>query len=106
MAINSTSGTFGATGNGLTFIPEPAQDLKHVVGFNVSVWGTFVGTAVLERSFDAGTTWIPVLRPGGNTAVSYTAPSSEVLYEPEDSVMYRLRCSAWTSGTINYRLSK
>lgn len=106
MAINAVTGSFGATGNGSSFVPEPAVDLKHVVGFNVSVYGTFVGTAVLEKTYDAGVNWIPVLRPGGNTAVSYTTPSTEVLYEPEDSVAYRLRCSAWTSGTINYRLSK
>lgn len=106
MSINSTTGTFGATGNGSSFIPEPAQDLRHVIGFNVAVYGTFVGTVVLEKTYDGGTNWVPVLRPGGNTAVSYTAPSTEVLYEPEDSVAYRLRCSAYTSGTINYRLSK
>jgi len=106
MAFNAITGTFGATGNGTSFVPEPAVDLKHVVGFNVAVWGTFVGTAVLEKTYDAGVNWIPVLRPGGNTAVSYTAPCTEVFYEPEDSVAYRLRCSAYTSGTISYRLSK
>lgn len=103
----SATGTFTATGNGNPIVPtttdlSPTLNARKV---NVAVYGTFVGTAVLERSFDGGTNYVPVLRPGGNTAVSYTAPSSEVLEEPEPGVMWRLRCSAYTSGTISYRLS-
>lgn len=96
MAKNVT-GSFTGTANGNAFTPNGC--------FNVSVYGTFVGTAVLERSFDAGTTWVPVLRSGGNTAVSYTAPSSENFTETEKAASHRLRCSAYTSGTISYRLA-
>lgn len=96
MAKNVT-GTFTGTANGNAFTPGGC--------FNVSVYGTFVGTVVLERSFDAGTTWVPVLRPSTGTAVSYTAPSSEVLGEPEKAASHRLRCSAYTSGTVSYRLA-
>lgn len=99
----AVTGSFTATGNGTAATPN--KHGRNPEKVNVSVSGTFVGTAVLERSFDAGTTYIPVLRPGGNTAVSYTAPSSEVLEEPEKGVLWRLRCSAYTSGTIDYRIS-
>ena len=104
MAMQNVTGSFSATGNGLPFAPNAAA-INPDVQFNVSVYGVFVGTIVLERSFDFGTNWIPVLRYCSNTAVSYTAPSSEVLPEPEGNVQYRLRCSAYTSGTANYRLS-
>lgn len=106
MSIISVTGTFAATGNGSTFMPDNAQNLYLTSPFNAALYGTFVGTVVLEKSFDAGANWVPVLHPATNTAVSYTAPSAAVFYEPEDGVLYRFRCSAYTSGTINYRLSK
>lgn len=106
MSIQAITGTFVAATNGSTFMPEPNQDRRYSADYNVSVWGTFVGTVVLERSFDGGTTWIPMLRTNTATAISYTVPSTEILWEPEDSVLVRLRCSAFTSGTISYRLSQ
>ena len=64
--------------------------------FNVSVQGTFVATVDLERSFDNGTTW--------EVVESYTAPVSKSLNEVEALVSYRLNCSAFTSGQVNYRI--
>lgn len=106
MAIQTSTGTFAATGNGTAFTPENSQDRRTVAAFNIALYGTFVGTVLLEKSFDAGVNWIPVYRPATATAVSYTAPGAEVLAEPEDGVQYRWRCSAYTSGTVNYRLSQ
>lgn len=94
-----TSATSGGTFSPTNSIQIPAEP------FNVSVYGTFVGTVVLEKTFDNGTNYIPVLRPNSGTAISYTAPGTEVLCEPEAGVKYRLRCTAYTSGTINTRLS-
>jgi hypothetical protein len=102
--MSAATGSFNGTANGADFVPNRAAN-ETARQFNVSVWGTFVGTVVLERSFDSGANYIPVLRYCTNTAVSYTAPSSEVLPEPEGGVIHRLRCSAYTSGTINWRLS-
>ncbi|NUB07020.1 hypothetical protein FW320_12650 [Azospirillum sp. Vi22] len=73
--------------------------------FNVSLWGTFVATVALERSFDGGTTWLNCTRPDG-TANAFTAPVSLVCDEPETGVLYRLNCSAFTSGTVNWRISQ
>lgn len=73
---------------------------------NVSIWGTFVGTVVAERSFDGGTTWLGSSLPNSTTAISLTAPASFSVVEPEHQVLWRLRCSAFTSGTISYRLSQ
>lgn len=90
------------TGNGSDFQPKTSEGAAG--NFNIAVSGTFVGTVVLEKSFDK-TTYIPVSRPGTGTAISYTAPGAEVLSEPEAGVTYRWRCSAFTSGTINVRIS-
>ena len=75
-------------------------------GFNFAVWGTFAGTVALERSFDGGTTWLPVYYPGTTTAVSFTAPGNGSLFEPEYGVLYRWDCSAYASGTIHTRISQ
>ena len=74
--------------------------------FNVSVWGVFVGTVVLERSFDAGTTWLSVSEDLYGTAVAFTTPTSVTAWEPEAGVIYRCRCSAYTSGTAKWRISQ
>jgi hypothetical protein len=71
--------------------------------FNVSAWGTFSGTVQIQRSFDGGTEWLTRVDLVGNG--SYTTPISLVVAEPERGVLYRLACTAFTSGTINYRLS-
>ncbi|MFG1343204.1 hypothetical protein [Xanthobacter autotrophicus] len=95
----AVTGTFTATGNSANFVPIPGR------GFNVSLWGTFVGTVVVERSFDAGTTWLPIT--GAGVAIStFGGPVSEIFEEPEYGVQYRLRCMSFGSGTINYRISQ
>jgi hypothetical protein len=73
-------------------------------GFNVTISGTFVGTLKLERSFDDGVTYHPCTDNG--TAITYTAPASEVILEPEHSVTYRLRMDAYTSGDAVVRISQ
>lgn len=82
------SGTFGATGQSSSFISGNK--------FNFSLSGTWAGTVSLDRSFDRGVTWVVV--------TSYTANTQQQVIEPEDRVYYRVNCSAYTSGTVVYRL--
>lgn len=97
------TGTFTATDFSAVLIPkrtipgEPAS-------FNVSIQGTFTATVLLERSFD-GSTFETCSKPD-LSAASFTAPVSFLAEEPEPNVQYRLRCSAFTSGTVTYRLSQ
>ena len=93
------TGTFTATGQSASFPPFAGSD------FNVSLWGTFVASIQLERSFDNGTTWLPVTA-GGSALYAFTAPASEIATEPEQGVIYRWNCTAFTSGTVNYRISR
>ncbi len=72
--------------------------------FNLHLAGTFVATVILERSFDGGLTAAPCTSLG--TAVSFTGPASEILEAPETGVLYRLRCTAFTSGPVQARLSQ
>lgn len=74
-------------------------------GFNVSLWGVFVADVQLERSFDAGSTWLPLTAAGYRIGV-WSAPASEIFNEPEAGVLYRLNCTARVSGTVNYRVSQ
>ena len=65
--------------------------------FNVSIWGTFVATVTVQRSFDQGATWLDV--------ASYTAPIEDIGFEPE-AAMYRIgvKTGGFTSGTVNVRI--
>ncbi len=62
-------------------------------------------TIQLERSFDGGKTWI-VCNSGGSLA-KWTggSPVSLSFGEPERGVLYRLNCTAYSSGTVNWRIS-
>ena len=67
---------------------------------------TWTGTVQIERSFDGGSTWIVANVGGGGALAQFGAgPVSVAFGEPEKGVLYRLNCIAYTSGTINYRLS-
>ena len=98
-ALAPVTGTFVATGQSPSFAPLGGR------GFNASLWGTFSASVQLERSFDKGTTWLP-LTANGTAIEKFTAPCSESLQEDEDGVLYRFNCTAYTSGTVNYRLSQ
>jgi len=94
------TGTFGATGQSASVVLSGP--------FNFSLWGTFVATVSLERSFDGGTTWHNITRNDG-AANAFTAPVSLAVpgdESQEADVLTRLNCSSYTSGTVNYRISQ
>jgi len=95
--ITPVTGTFNGLGTSLTLTPRAMRS------FNISLWGTFVGTVVLERSFDGGNTWLPVTSV---SCYSFSAPISTSFEDGEYGNQYRFRCSSYTSGTINYRISQ
>jgi hypothetical protein len=97
MSANAVIGTFPGTG---TSAPITLRG-----GFNTALWGAFVGTVVLEQSYDGGVTWLPVSIDGTGTANAYTGPHNIAWVQPERDVQTRFRCSAFTSGPINYRIS-
>lgn len=66
--------------------------------FNLSLSGFGSATVALERSFDAGATW--------KTVESFAADLEDTFFEAERGVLYRLRCSQHTAGTIAGRLSQ
>jgi len=92
------TGSFTGTGNSASY--------RAVQNFNVSIWGTFVGTVLVQRSFDAGTTWLTVSLDSAGTPASFTSPVTVAGYEPESEVVYRISCTVYSSGTINYRISQ
>jgi hypothetical protein len=95
------SGAFTATGNSASFSPR-ADFMNN--NYTLSVWGTFVGTVSLQRSFDGGITWLPLTLNGASTA-TFTAPCSEDLTAAERGCLFRLSCT-WTSGTVSYRVGQ
>jgi hypothetical protein len=84
--------------------------------FNVFLYGpsgpngNWNGTVQLERCFDGGVTWIVCgIGGAGLQAVWASAGTgsdiSIIAGEVEKGMIYRLRCTAFVSGPINYRMS-
>ena len=95
------SGTFTATGQSLAFLPIKGT-------FSVFMTGG-VGTVKIERSTDSGSNWIDVSSDALGTVASYALNTTEISVlcdEPEIGSQYRLNCTAYTSGTITYRLGQ
>ena len=90
MSITALEGTFGATGQ--------SSSVALQYWFNVSLSDFGTATVAVERSFDSGSTWVVV--------EEFTTDVQRRGYEPEEGVLYRFNCSAYTSGTISYRFSK
>ena len=90
MGLAKTTETFTATGQS-----EPVQLHGR---FNISLSGFGAGAVALQRSFDAGATWL--------TVESWAADFEGTANEPEINVLYRLNCTAYTSGSIVGRLSQ
>lgn len=99
------TGTFTATGQSSSFYPTVGDRSTNNL-FNVSASGTFVATVVLQRSFDNGSNWFTCSSDASGTSASWTAPFSVVASESEQGVLYRLNCTAYTSGTVTYRISQ
>ena len=75
-------------------------DVVSFVGeFNLSIWGTFVATVTLQRSFDNGTNWLDI--------ATYTAPIEDAGFGYGPAI-YRagVKTGDYTSGTINVRLGQ
>lgn len=91
------TGTFTGTGQ--------SSSVSFYGRFNVSLYGTFVAAVQLERSFDGGSNWLVASEDAAGTAASWTSAITVVANESEAGVLYRLNCTAYTSGTVTYRLS-
>ncbi len=68
----------------------------------------YVGTIQVERSFDGGYTWLVCNVGGQGLLAQYMAgtPINNSFPEWEKEVLYRLNCTAYTSGLMNYRMSQ
>lgn len=68
--------------------------------FNVAIWGTFSATVTVQRSFDAGSTWLDVEQ--------FTEAVQRIGFEPETNIQYRVgvKTGDYTSGTVNVRISQ
>lgn len=94
--------SFARTGNAI--VTSGADAAAIFTGAGVS----FVGTVQIERSFDGGNTFVVCNVGGAGMLAQFSAgtPVSVTFGEPEKNVLYRLNCIAYTSGTINYRISQ
>lgn len=93
------TGSFSATGNSAAFTPNAGR------GFTFYVQGTFAGTVGLYESVDGGTNYYPVTS-AGSEIFNLTAPALEQWSSDQIGVLFRLQCTNFISGTINYGISQ
>ena len=114
-SVNVPKGTVAGvvSGTSVTLVLPPGATAAGILAGtdNAAVFTgaaiVFNATVQLERSFDGGATFIPCnLGSGGILAQWTTGPVSLTFGEPEKNVLYRLNCTAWTSGAISYRISQ
>lgn len=89
------------TGTGAT----SAVEFKDGGGNILLDFGSGAGTVAIEKSFDGGTTWYTASKDATPTAAIYTQSINGVIDEREQGVFYRFNCTAFTSGSIPFRLS-
>lgn len=97
---NNVSGTFAAIGQGAPLATDLISDI------NISLAGPFVGTVQIERRFAGDVNWYPIARDATGAVSSFSAPTSISLKETEGDVSYRLNCTAFSSGSIAWRISQ
>lgn len=73
--------------------------------FNLSVWGSPGGAWAIERSFDGGTTWIPLSLSDGSANAFNGNVTLPILNVFEAGVLYRINWTR-TSGTLFWRMSR
>ena len=96
-AAQILAGSFTATGqSGAIALYGP---------FSVAIWGAFAATLQLQKSFDGGNTWIPYGADDSGVIPTLSAPTAFRVVESELGINYRLACTGFTSGMVNYRLS-
>ena len=101
------SGQFTATGQSASFMPYGPFNL--IFGGSGGPNGNWSATIRLERSFDGGTSWYVCGIGGDGTQAIWSTNNQDVSVigaESEKGMIYRLNCTAYTSGTINYRMSQ
>lgn len=72
----------------------------------VHLTGTFVAQIEVQASKDGGASWAPISGDGYGTPMLLQSNIRRWQWEPEQGLLYRLQCVAYTSGTITYALSQ
>jgi len=95
VAATEVAGSFTGTGNSTAVTVQLGR------GFSWSTHGTWSGTAILQRSYDAGSNWATVGEP------IKSANDGNITFSDIETVAdatYRVRMNAYTSGTCTYSL--
>jgi hypothetical protein len=105
MARQRITGAFTGTGMGAALAVSHGN-FENPPGLTATIWGTFSGTIVLQRSQDNGNTWVTISQSAAGTPVSYTASCDLNISDPVVGDMYAWNCTVYTSGTINWSLAQ
>lgn len=95
---HSVNGSFAQAGTSAVInVPPKGEEATEVHMTLGSQGDTWVANVNLEKSYDGFVTPIVI--------ATYTAPDDQIYIEVEQGVQFRMNCTAFTSGPINYRLA-
>lgn len=98
-ARNVATGTLAALDADTGWMPfRPAT--------SIVLTGTFAATVQAEISYDGGVTAVPLPTDALGTGLDMLAPCAVRVDPPEPGMRLRLRVAAYTSGTVNWRVSQ
>ena len=100
MTVSTAQSTFGATGSSLSVTPGAKITGNKRDTIDLSLQGTFAGTVILKRSFNGGVVWGDV----ETYVVAVTAAVEKKIDVSGENYIYKLECTAYTSGTVTYLL--
>ena len=93
----SVSGTFTGTG-----FSNPVRSHGNLFAH---LQGTFSATVKVQFSPDNGTTWFTLQKDDAGNDIVFIGPVSVPLFPNHNGSLWRLQCSAYTSGSIVYVLA-
>lgn len=91
------TGTFTAAG-------QVSPSVQFAQEFSVCLGGSFTATVLIERSPDQGATFYPCSTDATGSIAAYTAPMTVDVMSSRHAMLYRLRCTAYASGTVSWTL--
>lgn len=98
---HNVSGSFTATGQSAALVPTLSREYGWGQ-FHVIVYGTFEATVQLEVKYD-DTDWTPCAGPDLAPA-EFTEPVAFIAQGVTQGAQFRLNCTAFTSGEVEYRM--
>lgn len=74
--------------------------------FNFTLSGDFSANIAIQRKFSDSNDWHTISKDAQGNSAIFMTPVSLIINEVERAVAYRVNCLSFTSGPVEFRISK